>query len=225
MIKVKICGITDPRDARQAAACGADALGFVFYPQSPRVISPEAARAIIAALPPFVAAVGLFVNEDPARIREIASFCGLDTLQLHGDEAAAGCLFPPYRVIKALRVRDEKSLAGLEAWPVSALLLDAWRPDSYGGTGHTFDWSVAARSARGCPLILAGGLTPENVAEAVRTVRPYAVDVSSGVESAPGRKDPGKVAAFIRAAKGAALGRTLCSPSLTRIALCHQRKC
>ncbi len=201
MVKVKICGITSLDDALHAAVCGADALGFVFYEKSPRCLTPEQARSIIAALPPFVSAVGLFVNEDAARIREIASYCGLDTLQLHGDEGPADCLFPPYRVIKALRVKDEASLADLDGWPVPALLLDAWRPDSYGGTGHAFDWSLAARAAQGRRLILAGGLTPDNVAEAVRTVRPFAVDVSSGVEERPGRKEPKKVAEFIRAAK------------------------
>lgn len=202
MVKVKICGITNIDDALHAAACGADALGFVFFHQSPRCVSAEAAREIIAALPPFTAAVGLFVNEEPARIREIAAFCGLDTLQLHGDEPRADCLFPPYRVIKALRVRDEGTLTNLVSWPVSALLLDAWVPDAYGGTGHRFDWELAARAARDHRIVLAGGLTADNAAEAVRAVRPWAVDVSSGVEAAPGRKDPAKVAAFLKAAKG-----------------------
>jgi phosphoribosylanthranilate isomerase len=201
MVKVKICGLANLDDALHAAACGADALGFVFYPKSPRHVTAELAREIIAVLPPFVAAVGLFVNEEPDRIRAIAGFCGLDVLQLHGDETPDDCRLPPWRTVKALRIRDSASLAGLDGWPTSALLLDAWRPDSYGGTGHTFDWSLAARAATGRRVILAGGLTPENVTEAVRTVRPYAVDVSSGVEASPGRKDPAKVAAFIRAAK------------------------
>jgi phosphoribosylanthranilate isomerase len=203
MVKVKICGITNVEDALQAASCGADALGFVFYPQSPRVLTPERAKEIVAALPPFVAAVGLFVNEEPARVREVADFCGLDLLQLHGDEPAAGCSFPPYRVIKALRVKNAESLTGLSAYPVSAVLLDAWVAGAYGGTGHRFNWQMAARAAREGTVILAGGLTPENVREAVRIVRPYGVDVSSGVESAPGRKDHEKVAAFIRNARAA----------------------
>lgn len=203
MVKVKICGITTSEDALHAAACGADAVGLVFYAKSPRCVRPERAREIVAALPPFVAAVGLFVNEAPARIREIAGFCALDAIQLHGDEAPQECFLPPYRVIKALRVRDAASLDGLDRWPVAALLLDAWSTDSYGGTGQSFDWSLASRAA-GRPFILAGGLTPENVAAAVRSVRPYAVDVSSGVEAAPGRKDPAKVEAFIQAAKTAA---------------------
>lgn len=202
-VKVKICGITTVEDALHAAEVGADALGFVFYERSPRHIRPESAREIVAALPPFVTAMGLFVNADPGRIREIANFCALDVLQLHGDETPEGCLLPPYRTVKALRVKGEETLADLSRWPVSAVLLDAWVPDAYGGTGHRFDWGLAARAARERRIVLAGGLTARNVAEAVRTVRPYAVDVSSGVESSPGRKDPGKVRDFIRAAKNA----------------------
>jgi phosphoribosylanthranilate isomerase len=203
MVKVKICGITNIDDARHAAACGADALGFVFFAKSPRSIGPEEARSIIAALPPFVASVGLFVNEDPQRIRSIADFCGLDTLQLHGDEPPERCFFAPRRVIKALRVKDATSLFGHGSYAVSALLLDAWNAENYGGTGHRCDWEMAATIASERMMLLAGGLTPENVAEAVRTVRPYGVDVSSGVESSPGCKDRQKVADFIRNAKAA----------------------
>ncbi len=201
MIKVKICGITTIEDARHAVACGADALGFVFFAKSPRCVSPETARGIIAELPPFVSAVGLFVNEDPERIRQVVDFCSLDVIQLHGDEAPDGCDFGPRRIVKALRVKDAASLAGHREYSVSALLLDAWVAGVYGGTGERFNWELAAAVARQRPVILAGGLTPENVAEAVRQVRPYAVDVSSGVEAAPGKKDPAKVAAFIRNAK------------------------
>jgi phosphoribosylanthranilate isomerase len=203
MVKVKICGITNIDDALHAAACGADALGFVFFDKSPRCVSPERARGIIAELPPFVTAVGLFVNEQPQRIREIADFCAVDVLQLHGDEAPKDCLLPPHRVVKALRVKDEGSLTSLGHYAVSALLLDAWVAGAYGGTGHVFNWELAARAAKRHRIILAGGLTPENVAEAVRTVRPYGVDVSSGVEASPGRKDPKKVEAFIHNAKAA----------------------
>jgi phosphoribosylanthranilate isomerase len=201
MVKVKICGITHVEDALHAAACGADALGFVFYEKSPRCLSPETARQIIAELPPFVTAVGLFVNESPERIRQITDFCGLDVIQLHGDEGPADCDFAPRRVVKALRVKEAASLDGHAAYAVSALLLDAWVAGTYGGTGERFNWELAAAVARQRPVILAGGLTAENVAAAVRTVRPYAVDVSSGVEAAPGRKNPEKVAAFIRNAK------------------------
>ncbi|MDX9709588.1 MAG: phosphoribosylanthranilate isomerase [Trichloromonas sp.] len=203
MIRIKICGITRIDDALQACACGADALGLVFYEKSPRCVTREQARAIVAALPPFVTTVGLFVNEPPESIRETVDFCGLDVIQVHGDEGPEACRFPPHRVLKALRVRGEESLAGVERFAVSALLLDAWHPDSYGGTGQLGDWKLAARLAAERPVILAGGLNPENVAEAIRRVRPYGVDVSSGVESSPGRKDPARVAAFIRNARAA----------------------
>jgi phosphoribosylanthranilate isomerase len=201
MTKVKICGITHIDDALHAADCGADALGFIFYQKSPRCLTPEAAQEIIGALPPFITVVGLFVNEVPERVRRVADFCGLDVLQLHGEELPGDCFYPPRRVVKALRVRDETSLAGMADFAVSAFLLDAWAADSYGGTGHTFNWDLAAGAARRHRVILAGGLTPGNVAEAVAAVGPYAVDVSSGVETAPGKKDPGKVEAFIRNAK------------------------
>lgn len=202
MVKVKICGITNIDDALHACACGADALGFVFYEKSPRCVTPESARAIIATLPPFVTTVGLFVNETPQRIREMADCCGLDIIQLHGDEEPQDCDFAPRRVVKALRVKAAASLVGHEAFQVSALLLDTWVAGAYGGTGETFNWELAASVARQRRVILAGGLTPENMAAAIEAVRPYAVDVSSGVEATPGRKDPAKVAAFIRNAKG-----------------------
>ena len=206
MVKVKICGITNIGDALHACACGADALGFVFYAKSPRCIESEQARGIIAALPPFVASVGLFVNERLGRIEEVAAFCGLGMIQLHGDEPPESCRIPGRRVIKALRVRDAGSLARAAEYEVAGLLLDAWVPGAYGGTGRSFNWELAERIARHRPVILAGGLTAENVAAAVAAVAPYAVDVSSGVEAAPGVKDPAKVAAFIRAAKGTGSG-------------------
>lgn len=200
-MKVKICGITSIDDALHASACGADALGFVFYAQSPRRVTPEQARAIIAALPPFVVTVGLFVNETPQTIRAVAADCGLDVIQLHGDEGPEDCDFAPWRTIKALRVKDEQSLADHVAFTTSALLLDAWVKEAYGGTGHIFNWQLAAEVASQRPVILAGGLTPDNVATAIRHVRPYGVDVSSGVESSPGRKDPARVEDFVRMAK------------------------
>lgn len=196
--RVKICGITTVADGLHAVRCGADALGLVFYGKSPRCVSPEQAREIVSALPPLVTTVGLFVNHPSDEIGDIARFCGLDVLQLHGDEKPDQCRLWPWRVIKALRIRDKDSLAELAAYRVSGLLLDAWQPEHYGGTGQRFNWQLAVAAARQRPIILAGGLTPDNVAEAVRTVRPYGVDVSSGVESAPGRKDPELVAAFIR---------------------------
>jgi len=201
-MKVKICGITSLDDALHACSCGADALGFVFYDKSPRCVTPEAARVIINALPPFVSTVGLFVNEKPQTIRAIAEQCGLDVIQLHGDEGPAACDYAPHRTVKALRVKDAASLEGHTAYRTNALLLDAWSKKAYGGTGETFNWALAATVARQRPVILAGGLTPENVGAAISAVRPYAVDVSSGVESAPGVKDRQKLAAFIAAAKG-----------------------
>jgi len=203
MLRVKICGITNRDDALHAAACGADALGFVFFSGSPRCVTPEQVRAIAEVLPPFVSRVGLFVNESPERIRAIAGECGLDVLQLHGDEVPAACVFPPYRVIKGVRPRNSVDLAPLSAYPVAALLVDAAVPGQFGGTGQRADWQLAAQLAAAHRVILAGGLTPDNVATAAQQVRPYGVDVSSGVESAPGRKDPAKVAQFIRRAREA----------------------
>ncbi len=199
--RVKICGITTVEDGLQAVECGADALGLVFYAGSPRYVSAEQGRRIVAALPPLVSTVGLFVNQTAREISDIARFCGIDVLQLHGDETPEQCQLPPWRVIKALRIRDQQSLRNLASYQVSGLLLDAWQADRYGGTGHSFNWQLAVPVARQRPVILAGGLTPANVAEAVSIVQPYAVDVSSGVESAPGRKDPDLVATFIRNAK------------------------
>lgn len=197
MTRIKICGITNLEDALQAVACGADALGFVFFEKSPRCVSPEQAREIISRLPPLVTTVGLFVNEDPQTIRDTAEFCQLDRVQLHGDESPDDCVLPPLKVIKALRVKDAASLTQADEYPVD-LLLDAWSDQVYGGSGHCFDWQLARELAARRPIILAGGLRPDNVAEAVATIKPYAVDVSSGVELSPGRKDHEKVAEFIR---------------------------
>ncbi|NCO52804.1 MAG: phosphoribosylanthranilate isomerase [Deltaproteobacteria bacterium] len=200
-VRVKICGITTVEDALAAVAAGADALGFVFYPPSPRAITTEQAAAIIAALPPFVTSVGLFVNQSRDLIEQTATFCGLDLLQLHGDESAEDCLIPGRRVIKALRVKDATSLQRAADYRVCGLLLDAWQEQLYGGSGQSFDWALLKEFALRQPVILAGGLTPHNVAAAVETVRPYAVDVSSGVEVAPGKKDHAKLAEFIRQVK------------------------
>jgi len=202
MVRVKICGITTPEDARVAVEAGADALGFVFYDKSPRCVSPLLAAKIIASLPPFVQAVGLFVNEETEKINWTADFCGLDIVQLHGDEEPEECGEVNRRVVKAFRVQNIHSIEPLKKYAVAGYLLDAWCPDCYGGTGKTFNWEMAAAARQYGPIILAGGLSPENVAEAVRTVQPYAVDVSSGVESVPGKKDPEKVKEFIKRAKG-----------------------
>ena len=189
-VSVKICGITNLRDARTAVRLGADALGFIFAP-SPRRIAAQTARAIIRALPPFVKTVGVFVNEAPAAILKVIDDCGLDLVQLHGDESPALCdRLMPY-TIKALRIRDESSLQTGQPYhgKVRALLLDTYSKEKVGGTGKTFDWELAVKiKEQGTPIILSGGLTPANIVTAIDTVRPYAVDVNSGVEAHPGKK-------------------------------------
>jgi phosphoribosylanthranilate isomerase len=202
MIRVKICGITNLDDALAAIDAGADALGFVFFEKSPRHVNPMQASAIIAKLPPFVQTVGLFVNEEAELVNWTADFCGLDIVQLHGDEEPEYCPEIRRRVIKAFRVKDAASLVSLRRYNVAGILLDAWSPAAPGGTGETFNWDLAREAAAGGRLILAGGLTPDNVRQAVEQVLPYSVDVSSGVEAAPGKKDSEKVREFIRNAKG-----------------------
>lgn len=204
MVKIKICGITERDDALHAIDCGADALGFVFYDRSPRAITRHRAQEIIAQLPPLVTVVGLFVNADPRTVREIADDCGLDLIQYHGDESPEMVRLAPRRSIRALRVRENEIFAEIDRYPASGLLLDAWVSGSFGGTGVLCNWEIAAAIAKKRPVILAGGLTPENVATAIQAVRPYGVDVSSGVEATPGHKDRKKVAAFIKAAQLAA---------------------
>jgi phosphoribosylanthranilate isomerase len=194
---VKICGITRVEDARHAVRHGASALGFVFWPESARCVSAASARRIIRELPEGVATVGVFVNQDAGEIRDIAAFAGLSIIQLHGDETpdlAAGLARPVWR---ALPVH-----APLDAWPATiTILLDASDPARRGGTGRTIDWSAAAAAAARRPVVLAGGLTPDNVAAAIGAVRPLGVDVSSGVETAPGIKNPERVARFLAAAQ------------------------
>lgn len=191
-INVKICGITNLTDACTAVRLGADALGFIFAP-SPRRIAPQTAREIIRALPPFVKTVGVFVNEAPDSIRKVINDCGLDLVQLHGDEPPALCdELMPY-TIKALRIKDESSLQSGQAYhgKVRALLLDTYSKETAGGTGKTFDWELAIKiKKQGSPIILSGGLAPANIVAAIHTVRPYAVDVNSGVEERPGKKSP-----------------------------------
>jgi phosphoribosylanthranilate isomerase len=202
MVKVKICGITTREDALMAAEAGADAVGFVFYHQSPRHISPENAAEIIRALPPFVQTVGLFVNQDISVVNTTAERCGLDLVQLHGDETPGYCESVRRRVIKAFRVKDITTLDSLLQYHVSGCLLDAWSPAAHGGTGRTFNWDIAAEAVQqGHRIILAGGLSPENVSEAIGLVHPYGVDVSSGVETAPGRKDASKTRLFVELAR------------------------
>jgi phosphoribosylanthranilate isomerase len=202
MVKVKICGITRLEDALTAITAGADALGFVFYPASPRHVLPEQAADIIRNLPPFVQTVGLFVNEDVTTVTATADQCGLDVVQLHGEETPEYCSAIRRRIIKAFRVKDITTLDVLERYQVSGCLLDAWSPAAPGGTGQTFNWEIAAEAVkRGHRIILAGGLTPENIAEGIHQVHPYGVDVSSGVEYAPGCKDTVKIRDFVAIAK------------------------
>ncbi len=204
MTRIKICGITNVADALLAAELGANALGFIFYPKSPRAVTPDVARQIIAQLPPLVLSVGVFVNEDAAIVLEVAEMVRLDWLQLHGEETPDYCRYLNRNVIKAIRVQDRESLAQMSPYQriVRAFLLDTYAPGQKGGTGQTFDWSLAKAAQQYGPVILAGGLQPDNVAAAIAAAAPQAVDVASGVEAAPGKKDPEKLRAFFRAARG-----------------------
>ena len=206
MVKVKICGITNIEDARLAAELGADMLGFNFYDKSVRYISPQEALRVVGDLSEHVENHGVFVNMDSERINEHTDLLGLDGVQLHGDENddfvsnLRQCT--DAKIIKAFRVRPGFSVGTIKENPADSILLDAFAPGQYGGTGERFEWTIASDAVKLRPgLILAGGLTPDNVADAVRIVRPYAVDVASGVESAPGKKDPAKLEAFIKNAK------------------------
>lgn len=201
MTKIKICGITNLEDALTAVEFGADALGFVFVPNTPRYIEPEEAAKITVALPPFVTLVGVFVDDNQERIEESAKQCKLDVLQLHGAESPDFCASLKRKIIKAFRVKDESSLANLPRYAVSAYLLDTYVKGKMGGTGAVFNWELAGVAKQYGRIILAGGLDPENVSRAVRQVRPYGVDVSSGVEAEPGRKAHDKLRDFINAVR------------------------
>ena len=197
-IKVKICGMTQLKDALFAVEQGVDAVGFIFYKKSPRAVTMKTVREIITKLPPLVDTVGVFVNESAERLNKIADYCGLDLVQLHGEESPAFCRKIHRRVIKAFRVKDLQSIKQLEKFPVSGFLLDTFSDDLHGGTGKTFDWNLALPAKKMGPVILAGGLTPRNILQAVRQVCPYGVDVCSGVEKSPGIKDLEKVRAFLK---------------------------
>jgi len=199
MVRVKICGITNPEDARLAAELGANAIGLNFFPESPRSISPFTARNILRELPPFVAPVGIFVNWAAEPVIVLSQALRLAAAQLHGDETpqTVAQVAQKIPVIKALRMEKGKALTSLPRHrAATAFLLDGAHAGQFGGTGAATDWDAARTLAQSHRVILAGGLTPENVAEAIRTVRPYAVDVASGVESLPGKKDPAKLRAF-----------------------------
>ena len=202
-VKVKICGITNAADALAAVEAGADALGFMFSELSPRYITREVAAKIIRQLPPFVVKVGVFVNAAEEVVRQTATECGVGTFQFHGTESPEYCAkFTPYKVIKAVRVRDSSSLKMLSSYETDAWLMDSWVPGKLGGTGETFRWELAAEAKDwGRPVILAGGLKPENVAQAIHEVWPYAVDVSSGVEEIVGKKDHAAIRDFISAVR------------------------
>jgi phosphoribosylanthranilate isomerase len=205
-VKIKICGITNWNDAKRAAEDGADLLGFNFYPPSPRYIEPTNARRITLRLPKRIATVGVFVNQREDLMLEIARIVPLDYLQLHGDESpdAVERLSRRVWVIKAFQVRRPFRTARLNRFPANAFLLDGFSPALRGGTGNTFEWRLARQAKQYGRIFLAGGLRPENVAAAIRFVRPYAVDVCSGVEATPGRKDPAKLRDLIQAVRDAA---------------------
>ncbi len=200
-VKVKICGITNLKDAFAAIDYGADALGFVFYEKSPRALKVNVARKIIGSLPPFVSTVGLFVNETVDGVRRIQKETGIDLVQLHGDESPETVSALGPGVIKVIRVQGMESFADLKSYAPRAFLLDAHHDTLFGGTGLAFDWDLTQWVEGDVPVIIAGGLTPENVAEAVAKTNPYGVDVSSGVEAEPGLKDAAKLKNFIQRAK------------------------
>ncbi|MBD0306482.1 MAG: phosphoribosylanthranilate isomerase [Nitrospiraceae bacterium] len=208
--KIKICGITNPDDALMAAEAGADALGFIFYRPSPRCVTVDVVHSIVKQLPPFVLPVGVFVNEDLKIVGDVMDRCGLALVQLHGDETASYCEQLDRPVLKAVRLRDMGSFLALAEYrgraQVRGFVVDAVSETAYGGTGQTADWTLASEAARIAPVVLAGGLTSDNVRDAILKVRPYGVDVSSGVEAAPGKKDAAKVKAFIAAAQLASTG-------------------
>lgn len=200
MVKVKICGITNQEDALLAVKLGADALGFIFAP-SPRRVTSQEVKRIVEILPPFVDRVGVFVNERASLVKEIAEFCSLTTLQFHGDESPRYCSQFPHKIIKSFSVTTEVPRNIFE-YRVDAYLLDTFAGNKRGGTGKTFDWKIARKiKESGFLLILSGGLTPDNVKQAIREVNPYAVDVAGGVEAGPGKKSPEKLSRFIQEVK------------------------
>jgi phosphoribosylanthranilate isomerase len=199
MVQVKICGITRIADAERAVELGANALGFIFA-ESARRISPEKAREITQRISPFIKTVGVFVNETSSTIREIIQFCGLDLIQLHGNETVSDCAELGSGIIKAFRVKGEETLSRITPYKghVRAILLDTYQKGVDGGTGKTFDWRLACRAKTcGIPMVLSGGLNPENIQEALNKVTPSAIDISSGVEERPGIKDHERIRLFM----------------------------
>lgn len=204
MVRVKICGVTRPEDVRLIAREGADAVGFQMS-LGPRKISKEQARRLIRLVPPFLTPVGVFVNEPLSKIKALIKYCGFQAVQLHGEESAAFCGALPLPVIKALRMKNERTPKAFEGFHIAGFLLDRYNKDQRGGTGEHFDWKWARKAVPHlpAPVLLAGGLTPDNVERAIQIAKPFGVDVASGVERLPGRKDPHKVSRFIRRAKKA----------------------
>ena len=200
-IKIKICGTTSLKDALLAVESGVDAVGFIFYKMSPRNISHKEVKEIVAQLPPFIETVGVFVNETSDKVNQIAERCRLTAVQLHGEESPAFCRRVKRKVVKALRVKNADSLKNINAYDVSGFLLDSYSDESKGGTGQVFDWNLALRAKKQGPVILAGGLNPYNVYTAIHRVRPYGVDVCSGVENSPGIKDQKKIREFIKSVR------------------------
>jgi len=203
-VRVKICGITNAKDAEIAVEAGADALGFIFVAGTPRYIDPDAARAIVNDLPPFVSPVGVFADHPVEEVERVMDRCGFRTVQLHGSEPPEYCRGLAGSVIKTFRVKSGGPLPPFEAYRVHAFLLDTFVEGRMGGTGQTFPLEVASSAKAFGRVIIAGGLNPDNVAQVIREVHPYAVDVSSGVESKPGRKDPQKLRDFIASVRGTA---------------------
>jgi phosphoribosylanthranilate isomerase len=198
-VRVKICGVRTLDEAQAALECGADALGFNFWPKSARFINPDQAREIIQRLPLFITCVGVFVNQDAQRINEIVEQTRIQIVQLHGDEEAQFCRqILAANVIKAFRVGDDFDLSLLQSYPAKAFLLDAKVKGEYGGTGVRFDWQIAVEAKKIAPIILAGGINIDNLADAITFVRPFAIDVCSGVEAEPGRKDLRKLREFMK---------------------------
>jgi len=206
VIRVKICGITNAEDARVAVAAGADALGFIFVEGTPRFIAPETAAGIIAQLPPFVTPVGVFWDHAPGHVKAVAEQCGLAALQFHGDEPPEALADHRLPVIKTIKVGAVVDLEAMSRYRAAAFLLDSPARWSEGEAREPIPWALAREAAGRRPIILSAGLTPDNVAEAARRVRPYGVDVNSGVEAHPGKKDPEKVRRFVMRAKGALAG-------------------
>jgi phosphoribosylanthranilate isomerase len=213
-VEIKICGITNISDGRTVAECGANALGFIFYPKSQRVVLPAKAKEIIQKLPCEISKVGVFVNHDIQEVKEIVEFCRLDLIQLHGDEPPEYCAqFPMSSLIKAVSCRTEEEILELKNYPVRAILIDARDPEHYGGTGKNSDWRLAMRVKETHSLILAGGLNRENIRKVIETVRPQAVDINSGVEISPGKKDPSRIREIVKIVREADAPSPRRSPS------------